>query len=251
MRIDDSRTRTRGFMVRLMLAAVLVFSAVAMTGCLNMPDEDFLNLITKYLEELDETGEEGGDESVVLSLTFPAGSSPKVFTTGWVFGARCVIDTEDGQMDYSDQVTWRGSGSFSPDRGNVSRPSFNGPGTNEIVLSVEVDGQTYTQTYSIQAVSPAGYAKLGDIAYCPNDAHGCLACPHPVKGPINTGSPNVFINGLPAARVGDTGVHAACCGPNMFEIIGGDSSVLINGRPAARIGDATKHCGGAGTIEGG
>lgn len=78
-----------------------------------------------------------------------------------------------------------------------------------------------------------------------------MACAHPTVGPITTGSPNVFVNGRPAARVGDIGVHAACCGPNTFKIISGDSQVLINGRPAAKIGSQTNHCGGVGSIVGG
>ncbi|MFH2065239.1 MAG: PAAR domain-containing protein [Pseudomonadota bacterium] len=89
---------------------------------------------------------------------------------------------------------------------------------------------------------------MGSIAHCPNDAHGCPACPHPVRGPIQSGSPYVLIEGKPAARVGDSGIHAACCGPNTFMITTGDPNVLIDGKPAARLGDQTKHCGGVGKI---
>ena len=73
-------------------------------------------------------------------------------------------------------------------------------------------------------------------------AHGCPACPHPVQGPILQGSVTVFINGLPAARVDDIGVHAACCGPNMYEIKMGSSTVFIDGKAAARKDDMTLHC---------
>jgi uncharacterized Zn-binding protein involved in type VI secretion len=52
----------------------------------------------------------------------------------------------------------------------------------------------------------------------------------------------VFINGIPAARVSDKGVHAACCGPNMFEIKMGSSTVYFDGLQAARKGDMTQHC---------
>jgi uncharacterized Zn-binding protein involved in type VI secretion len=113
---------------------------------------------------------------------------------------------------------------------------------------VQVGDKVITKTYPVVAVSPAGYAGLGGLARCPVDAHGCPACPHNVVGPITTGSPQVIIGGRPAARVGDKGIHAACCGLNIFEIVGGDPEVLIDGRPAAKVGSPTKHCGGAGTI---
>ena len=56
------------------------------------------------------------------------------------------------------------------------------------------------------------------------------------------------VDGLPAARVGDTGIHAAWCGNSTFTIASGDPSVLIDGRPAAMVGSQTNHCGGTGSI---
>lgn len=56
-------------------------------------------------------------------------------------------------------------------------------------------------------------------------------------GPIITGSPNVTIGGLPAARKGDAFV-CALHGPGV--IIGGSGTVTINGIPAARMGDITR-----------
>lgn len=94
-----------------------------------------------------------------------------------------------------------------------------------------------------------GAARLGDLAACPMDAHGCLACFHGVRGPVVQGSDNVFINGKPAAYVGCRGIHGVCCGPNTFTIAEGAPSVFINGYPAARIGDRTSHCGGSGEIK--
>lgn len=82
----------------------------------------------------------------------------------------------------------------------------------------------------------------------PADAHGCPACPHPAVGPAIQGSPNVLTNGLPSVRVGDAGIHAACCGPNKWNAKTGSGSVLINGRPAHRLGDMVKHCGGTGRM---
>ena len=35
--------------------------------------------------------------------------------------------------------------------------------------------------------------------------------PHPAIGPAISGSPDVLINGRPALRIDDIGVHAACC----------------------------------------
>jgi uncharacterized Zn-binding protein involved in type VI secretion len=93
--------------------------------------------------------------------------------------------------------------------------------------------------------------RVGDKAFCPADAHGCPACPHPVTGPAVAGSPNTLVNGRPAVRVGDMGVHAACCGPNMWNAQRGSATVAINGKAAHRQGDTTKHCGGIGnSIEG-
>ena len=173
-------------------------------------------------------------------LTYPAGNSPKVFTRGWVFGARCI----KGQRDISGYVRWKGTGTFNPDRGPQSRPAFNSPGTNQITLYIEDNGKVvFEKTITVEAVDPKGYARLNDTAACPPHAHGCPACPHPVNGPIISGSQIVFIDGIPAACVGDKGIAFACCGPNTYVIKTGDPNVLIEGKPAARFGDQTLHCG--------
>ena len=93
-----------------------------------------------------------------------------------------------------------------------------------------------------------GAARLGDKAQTEADAHGCPGCPHTAIGPIVTGSPDVFINGKPAARLDDLGAHAVCCGPNTFTIARGSPTVYVNGKPLARMQDKTKHCGGSGPI---
>jgi uncharacterized Zn-binding protein involved in type VI secretion len=234
------------------IIALLLLSIPVLSGCSDCySDYEAMQAIEDYLADYLEDCESEevieGDivsDGVTLLLTHPVGSSPKVFTTGWVFGARCSYEGKD----YSSSVKWSGSGSFSPANGSISRPSFSGAGGNQIVLSVIIDDKQYSKTFNVNAISPAGYAYVGMRAKCPADSHGCQACPHPTVGPIISGSPNVFINGKPAARVGDRGVHAACCGPNTFEIIGGDGQVLINGRPAAKIGSPTQHCGGTGSI---
>ncbi len=86
-------------------------------------------------------------------------------------------------------------------------------------------------------------ARLNDQAQADAPhAHGCPICPHMVVGPIIIGSSDVFINGIPAARVGDKGISTPCCGPNMFEIKMGSTTVNINGKQAARKDDMTMHC---------
>lgn len=91
-------------------------------------------------------------------------------------------------------------------------------------------------------------SRLGDQSHCPNDSHGCKSCPHAVTGPAVSGSPDVIINGKPALRLGDTGIHATCCGANTWQTVAGSATVFINGRPAVRQGDKSQHCGGAGTV---
>lgn len=93
-----------------------------------------------------------------------------------------------------------------------------------------------------------GICRVGDQALCPADSHGCLKCAHQVQGPATVGSPDVFINGMPALRVGDTGVHAGCCGPNTWTAAQGSSTVFINGLPAVMMGHMTQHCGGVGSM---
>lgn len=90
--------------------------------------------------------------------------------------------------------------------------------------------------------------RLGDKSLVPADAHGCPGCPHPGVGPAVCGSPNVLINFKPALRATDTGVHAACCGPNTWTAQTGSATVLINGLMAHRFGDVDTHCGGVGSL---
>jgi uncharacterized Zn-binding protein involved in type VI secretion len=236
----------------LVLALILVL-VVPLSGCGYASDADILSQLKAWLADYNSNQTDGQDgdgantDGVLLRLTYPAGRSPNVFTTGWVFGASCTAKGED----LSSQVKWSGTGSFSPDTGTLSRPSFSSEGSNTITLSVTVDDKNYSRKFNVNAVSPASYACVGMLAKCPADSHGSPADPLTVVGPITTGSSHVFVNGKPAARVGDRGVHSACAGPNTFEIVGGDSSVLIDGKPAAKIGSSTKHCGGMGSIIGG
>ncbi|MEO8843389.1 MAG: PAAR domain-containing protein [Kofleriaceae bacterium] len=90
--------------------------------------------------------------------------------------------------------------------------------------------------------------RLSDKSSVPADAHGCPACPHPCVGPAVSGSADVMTNKLPSLRVGDKGIHMACCGPNTWTAKEGSSTVFINNKKAHRLGDADQHCGGNGML---
>lgn len=90
--------------------------------------------------------------------------------------------------------------------------------------------------------------RVGDLANCPVDAHGKNCCSHNVTGPATAGSPDVSINGRPVLRIGDPGVHAACCGSNTWKCAQGSPTVVVNNIPVVRLGDTTTHCGGTGTM---
>ena len=90
--------------------------------------------------------------------------------------------------------------------------------------------------------------RVGDNSMVPADAHGCPACPHPCVGPATKGSPTVKVNKLPAIRVTDTGIHAACCGPNTWTAKAGSATVFFNNLKAHRLGDSDQHCGGVGQM---
>ena len=90
--------------------------------------------------------------------------------------------------------------------------------------------------------------RLLDISFNPIDVHLCPLCPHPVKGPAIMGSPNVFVNKLPALRITDKGIHLLCCGPNKWMALTGSMTVFINKLPAHRLMDKDLHCGGLGFL---
>jgi len=71
---------------------------------------------------------------------------------------------------------------------------------------------------------------MGSLSFCTNDS-----------GQIITGSPNVFINGRPAALAQQSTV--ACDKHGIQRMAEGSSKVFINGHPVARIGDRST-CGG-------
>lgn len=79
--------------------------------------------------------------------------------------------------------------------------------------------------------------RLGD-----NDT-GHDACPATA---LQEGSPDVFINGMAAGRVGDSYVAHECIdhATHSGVIFSGSSTVFIDGKAAGRIGDSVS-CGGS------
>lgn len=58
-----------------------------------------------------------------------------------------------------------------------------------------------------------------------------------VSGTIDSGSPNVFINGCSAARKGDRVKETSVCTDGTGHISEGSSTVFVNGKPKARVPD--------------
>lgn len=94
-------------------------------------------------------------------------------------------------------------------------------------------------------MSPATRIGDGTSGICDS---GFECCPHGRNGTNTTGSPNVFVNGIPFHRLGDKGT-CNCPHGGIFVSVSGSSSVFVNGRPATRIGDDTSctRCGCSGT----
>lgn len=86
-------------------------------------------------------------------------------------------------------------------------------------------------------------ARLTDMHVCPMQTPAVVPIPH-VGGPIVLGSFTVFTGMLPQARVSDMLI---CVGPPDI-IAKGSAGVFVNCLPAARLGDTTAH---GGTIVGG
>ncbi|MBI3899944.1 MAG: PAAR domain-containing protein [Gammaproteobacteria bacterium] len=86
---------------------------------------------------------------------------------------------------------------------------------------------------------------MGSKAAQPAARVGDIDTGHDTQPPtaITTGSPDVLINGLPAARFDDELESHGCIPDEPRRIIEGAGSVLINGKPAARVTDAVD-CGG-------
>jgi uncharacterized Zn-binding protein involved in type VI secretion len=189
------------------------------------------------------------NSKVSLYLVQVAGVSPMVFTEGWVFGAKGILNKGfENETDISESIKWSGTGTFTPSTGATTNPVFEKEGLNEITMTYDYQGMTYSETFTVYAVSSVEYANSEDPAITTSDTHGCPACPHNSVGYVSTFSSTVKVRGLPAVRKGDKGTHLQCCGPNTFEVVGGDPNVLVDGKPSAKIGSKTQHCGGFGNI---
>ena len=81
-------------------------------------------------------------------------------------------------------------------------------------------------------------ARITDSTACPVPGHG--------TNPLVDGSPDVFYDGLSAARLGDK----SACGSPIAQAV--SSTVLINGKPAATLGSIGAHgntvISGSGTV---
>lgn len=102
-----------------------------------------------------------------------------------------------------------------------------------------------------------GAARLGDaVTGTTAGEHAGHVPPHPpmaFSGEISGGcSPNVFINGVPAATVDSvTTERDGCCGSSQGKVAAGSGTVFINGKPAARIGDGLNAHNGSGKVAAG
>jgi uncharacterized Zn-binding protein involved in type VI secretion len=89
-------------------------------------------------------------------------------------------------------------------------------------------------------------SRKGDIC----NGHGCFP-----PTPSVAGSGDVFIDKIPALRKGDAVAPHGCsnCPPHGRAVSAGSPSVYVNGKPLARVGDGVD-CGGSvavgsGTVE--
>lgn len=80
-----------------------------------------------------------------------------------------------------------------------------------------------------------------------NPIHGIST----ITGSIITGSSNVFINGLGAARTGDITEEFDVCDTGSGTIGQGSLSVFINGKSASRLGDPINPHNGTASITSG
>lgn len=81
-----------------------------------------------------------------------------------------------------------------------------------------------------------GLARIGDRTF-----GTCFCHPTPISvgGTVVVGSPDVFTNGKPQSRLGDTVL--ADCG-HKGTIVTASSTVFANGKGVARLGDQTTGC---------
>ncbi len=97
------------------------------------------------------------------ALTYPVGSSPKVFNKGWVFGASfSITDDEGNEVDLSDKVEWSGTATFNPAKGKTSHPSFNIIGSNKIPKKANGKNHENIERRVLQSATKQGTRFLGE-----------------------------------------------------------------------------------------
>jgi uncharacterized Zn-binding protein involved in type VI secretion len=79
-------------------------------------------------------------------------------------------------------------------------------------------------------------------------SHGLPCCPHSVTGVIAAGSPDVFANGKPVARLNDLVTHN-CPHCGIGNVSSASGTVFANGIGVARKGDSITYPGGGGIID--
>lgn len=99
-------------------------------------------------------------------------------------------------------------------------------------------------------------SRVGDSIYgITSGEHSGHLEPHsplPITGNITSGSPDVYINSIPAATVGSSTIeYDGCCGSNTGVIAVGSSTVFVNGKPLARVGDALSPHNGTAIVNSG
>ena len=73
-----------------------------------------------------------------------------------------------------------------------------------------------------------GVSRLGDVC----TGHGCFP-----SRPSTGASPNVFVNGIPVHRQGDSWAPHCCVTCHGSVLAAGSPNVFVNGMEIARIGD--------------
>lgn len=120
----------------------------------------------------------------------------------------------------------------------MGRGSAERSGALHLALLLIVNDHPIQLTATRETIMPPAHRK-GDIG----SGHECHFPPTPATG----GSPNVFVNGKPLMRVGDSYAPHGCvvghAPPHGRALAEGSASVFVNGQPAGRIGDAID-CGG-------
>jgi uncharacterized Zn-binding protein involved in type VI secretion len=102
-----------------------------------------------------------------------------------------------------------------------------------------------------------GYDEFGNPIYDYDDVYHWVdrhTGAGAIDGEISGGSTNVYINGLPACRVGDPTKELDTCDEGVWKtgsIAGGSSKVKINDKGASRKGDSVNTHTGSGSISAG